>query len=65
MKEKIIAIVGPTGVGKSELAVFLGEYLNGEIINFDSIQFYKELNIGTAKPGEEERKKSLTIYMIY
>lgn len=57
MKEKIIAIVGPTGVGKSELAVFLGEYLNGEIINFDSIQFYKELNIGTAKPGEEERKK--------
>ena len=57
MKEKIIAIVGPTGVGKSELAVFLGEHLNGEIINFDSIQFYKELNIGTAKPNEEERKK--------
>uniref|UniRef100_A0A7V4JR99 tRNA dimethylallyltransferase n=1 Tax=Thermodesulfobacterium geofontis TaxID=1295609 RepID=A0A7V4JR99_9BACT len=55
--ENIIAIVGPTGVGKSELAVFLGEKLNGEIINFDSLQFYKELNIGTAKPGEEERKR--------
>ncbi len=55
--KKVVAIVGPTGVGKSELAVFLGEKLNGEIINFDSIQFYKELNIGTAKPEEEERKK--------
>lgn len=56
-KEKIVAIVGPTGVGKSELGIFLGEKLNGEIINFDSIQFYKELNIGTAKPSEEEKKR--------
>ena len=56
-KEKIVAIVGPTGVGKSELGIFLGERLDGEIINFDSIQFYKELNIGTAKPDKEERKK--------
>lgn len=55
--KKIVAIVGPTGVGKSEVAVFLGERLNGEIINFDSLQFYKELNIGTAKPEEEERKR--------
>ncbi len=55
--KKIIAIVGPTGVGKSEVALFLAENLKGEIINFDSIQFYKDLNIGTAKPGEEERKK--------
>ncbi len=55
--KKVVAIVGPTGVGKSELAVFLAEKLNGEIINFDSIQFYKELNIGTAKPEEEERKR--------
>ena len=54
--EKIIAIVGPTGVGKSELAIFLGEKLSGEIINFDSLQFYKELNIGTAKPGEERKR---------
>lgn len=55
--KKIIAVVGPTGVGKSEVALFLAENLKGEIINFDSIQFYKDLNIGTAKPGEEERKK--------
>lgn len=55
--KKVVAIVGPTGAGKSELAVFLGERINGEIINFDSLQFYKELNIGTAKPEEEERKK--------
>ncbi len=55
--EKILAIVGPTGVGKSDLGVYLAERLSGEIINFDSIQFYKELNIGTAKPDEEERKK--------
>ncbi|PMP97245.1 MAG: tRNA (adenosine(37)-N6)-dimethylallyltransferase MiaA [Thermodesulfobacterium geofontis] len=55
--KKVIAIVGPTGVGKSEVAIFLGERLKGEIINFDSLQFYKELNIGTAKPEEEERKR--------
>ncbi len=56
-KEKILAIVGPTGVGKSELAIYLAENLKGEIINFDSIQFYKELNIGTAKPSKEDMEK--------
>ncbi len=56
-KEKILAIVGPTGVGKSDLAVYLAENLRGEIINFDSIQFYRELNIGTAKPSKEEMEK--------
>ncbi len=52
----VLAILGPTGVGKSELAVFLAERLRGEVINFDSLQFYRDLNIGTAKPSEEERK---------
>ena len=58
MKQKgpIVAICGPTGVGKSDLAIYLAKELNGEIINFDSVQFYKDLNIGSAKPGEEERK---------
>ena len=56
-KEPLLAICGPTGVGKSELAIFLAQHLKGEIINFDSIQFYKELNIGTAKPTKEEREK--------
>jgi len=56
-KEPLLAICGPTGVGKSALAIFLAQHLKGEIINFDSIQFYKELNIGTAKPTKEEREK--------
>ena len=53
----ILAIVGPTAVGKSEVAVFLAENLKGEIINFDSLQFYKYLDIGTAKPSKDLRKK--------
>jgi len=61
--KKIIAIVGPTGVGKSELAVFLGEKLNGEIVNFDSLQFYKELNIGTAKTWRRRKKKSSSSFI--
>ncbi len=52
----ILAICGPTGVGKSELAVYLAKELNGEVVNFDSLQFYKELDIGTAKPSEEDKK---------
>jgi len=50
----LIAVVGPTGVGKTEIACFLAENLNGEVINFDSIQVYKHLQIGAAKPGPEE-----------
>lgn len=56
-KTNLLAIVGPTGVGKSEVALFLAKNLNGEIVNFDSVQLYKDLNIGTAKPSEEERKE--------
>ncbi len=56
-KPKILAIVGPTGSGKSELALFLAEKLSGEIINFDSVQVYQELNIGTAKPKKEDIEK--------
>lgn len=56
-KLKLLAIVGPTGVGKSEVALFLAKNLGGEIVNFDSVQLYKDLNIGTAKPSEEERKE--------
>ncbi len=55
-KKKIVAICGPTGVGKTELSLSLAEKFNGEIINFDSQQFYKELIIGTAKPKPSERK---------
>jgi tRNA dimethylallyltransferase len=52
-----IAIVGPTASGKSELAVHLAETLRGEIVNYDSVQIYRHLDIGTAKPSFEERKR--------
>ncbi len=54
--KKIIVIVGPTGVGKTKLSVELAKRLNGEVINADSMQVYKDLNIGTAKIKEEEKE---------
>lgn len=53
---KIIVITGPTGVGKTKLSIALAKHYNGEIINADAMQVYKELNIGTAKitPQEQE-----------
>ncbi len=53
-KEKIIIITGITASGKSSLAIELAKYFNGEIINADSVIFYKYLNIGSAKPSKEE-----------
>lgn len=52
--KKVIVIVGPTGVGKSKLAVSLAKKWNGEVISGDSMQVYKEMSIGTAKITEEE-----------
>lgn len=54
---KIIQIIGPTGVGKSRLAVFLAEKLNGEIISADSVQIYKGFDIGSSKIRESEKRK--------
>ena len=53
---KIIGIVGPTGVGKTKISISLAKSINGEIINADSVQVYKELNIGSAKITEEEKE---------
>jgi tRNA dimethylallyltransferase len=53
----IVAIVGPTASGKSELGLFLAESFNGEIINYDSVQIFRHLNIGTAKASREERER--------
>ena len=53
---KIIVILGPTGVGKTKMSIALAKKLDGEIINADSMQIYKGLNIGTAKIKEEEKK---------
>lgn len=53
-KQRIICIVGPTGSGKSSTAVRLAKKINGEIISADSMQIYKDMNIGTAKVTVEE-----------
>ena len=53
-KQKIICIVGPTGSGKSSTAVKLAKAIDGEIISADSMQIYKDMNIGTAKITKEE-----------
>jgi len=53
-KIKLLVIAGPTGSGKSDLAVRLAEQIGGEIVNADSMQVYRGLNIGTAKPSAEE-----------
>lgn len=51
----IVAIVGPTGVGKTKMSVELAKRYNAIIINADAVQVYKELNIGSAKATEEEK----------
>jgi tRNA dimethylallyltransferase len=56
-KTKIYAIVGPTASGKSALALELAKRNGGEIISCDSMQIYKRMNIGTAKPTDEEQRE--------
>ena len=56
MNQKLIAIVGPTASGKTRLSVELAKKYNGEILSFDSMQVYKGMDIGTAKPTVEERQ---------
>jgi tRNA dimethylallyltransferase len=55
MKQKVAAIVGPTAVGKTEVAVEVAEKLGAEIVSIDSMQIYKGMDIGTAKPSPEQR----------
>ena len=56
-KSKIILIYGPTGSGKSKLAIQIAEKINGEIVNADSMQVYKELKILSARPYKDDYKK--------
>lgn len=56
-KPPLILIVGPTAVGKTELALQLAERLNGEIVSADSRLFYRGMDIGTAKPTPEEQAR--------
>lgn len=53
-KQKVIVIGGPTASGKTGLSIELAKKINGEIVSADSMQIYKEMNIGTAKPSKEE-----------
>ncbi len=55
-KQKIIAVVGPTASGKTGLSVALAARFGGEVVSADSMQIYREMSIGTAKPSMEERK---------
>jgi tRNA dimethylallyltransferase len=56
VKNRVIAVVGPTAAGKSDLGVALARRLRGEVINADSMQLYRGMDIGTAKLTEEERQ---------
>jgi len=57
MKPKLVIILGPTAVGKTELALALAETINAEVINADSQQIYRYLDIGTGKPSKAERER--------
>jgi tRNA dimethylallyltransferase len=53
----VIVVAGPTGSGKSELALRLAEHLGGEIVNYDSVQLYRGFDIGSAKPSAADRQR--------
>ena len=55
---KIIVIAGPTAVGKTEYAIRVAEKFNGEIVSCDSMQLYKYMDIGSAKPTKEEQARA-------
>ena len=54
-KQKIIAVVGPTASGKTSLSIAIAKELGGEILSCDSMQIYRDMDIGTAKPSAEEQ----------
>lgn len=55
-KPRVILLVGPTGVGKTKMALKMAAYFGGEIVSADSMQVYRGMDIGTAKPTPEERR---------
>ena len=57
MKKKLVVILGPTAIGKTNLSIKLAEHFKSEIISCDSRQFYKELNIGTAPPSKAQLRQ--------
>jgi tRNA dimethylallyltransferase len=58
MENKLLVVIGPTAVGKSDLAILLAKKYNGEIISADSRQVYRELDLGTGKVEIDKNFKS-------
>ena len=56
MKERLLVVLGPTAVGKTDLAVELALRYGGEVVSGDSMLVYRGMDIGTAKPSQEERR---------
>lgn len=56
MKARLLCLLGPTAVGKTEIAIQLAQHLNAEIISVDSRQIYRQMDIGTAKPTPDEQQ---------
>lgn len=56
-KKKVLVIAGPTATGKTELSIIIGKAIGGEIISCDSMQIYRDTDIGTAKATDEERRE--------
>lgn len=65
MERRVIVLAGPTGVGKSDLAVKLAQRLNGEIISCDSMQIYRGMDIGSAKIKPEDMRGFRIISWIF
>lgn len=59
----LIAVIGPTAVGKTDICIRLAQHFNTPIINADSRQIYKELNIGTASPSPEEKRQAKFLFV--
>lgn len=60
-KRPVVALIGPTAVGKTALSLHLAQRFGSEIISGDSMQIYREMNIGTAKASAAEQNKYVTI----
>ena len=58
-KKKVIVICGPTASGKTSLGIQIANLINGEIVSADSMQIYKDMDIGSAKPTKEERMQAV------
>src|SRR5687768_10764985 len=57
LRTHLVVLAGPTGTGKSELALRLATRMAGEIVNYDSVQIYRGFDIGSAKPSPEDRAR--------